>query len=428
MRSDRRLIQNPAIVLDLGVNGLGVVRSLGRKGVRVLGVVFAEQGVAGCSRYCEAVDLPKEADETEFLSRLLALCQRMPAPPVLFPTSDESLALLSRYEQELASMALFVLPARRPMLDILNKDGTKRLAMECGMRIPATYSASSFAHLCEIAAGMHYPVLFKPRNHYSVYLPGRAKNITFHEPDELTAYFAVYPHLADMGVFQEIILGGDGHILVCAAYLDRDSEPLAVYTGRKIRQLQPDFGVTSYGISENLPEIADMTICFLQRIRYKGLAAVEYVRDRNTGQVYFLEINARSYYHNSLFLSCGVNLPWIAYLDAVRHPMLAREVMPREKYGLKWVDFARDARSFRLKHKEGQLGWGPWLMSLAQARSFAVFALDDLRPFWHGGRKLVWRQVRKGANRIRTYAGRRRRVPLPHGVPGHVDHAPSKGP
>jgi D-aspartate ligase len=413
MRSDRRLIPNPAIVLDLGVNGLGVVRSLGRKGVRVLAVAFTEQGVAGCSRFCEAVDLPRDAGQSEFLSRLLALCQRLPAPPVLFPTSDESLALLSEHEQVLAPVARFVLPARRTMLDILNKDGTKRLAMECGVRIPATYCAPSFAHLCDMAPRMHYPVLFKPRNHYSCYLPGRAKNITFHEPDELAAYFAGCPQLADMGVFQEIIRGGDGHILVCAAYLNRDSEPLAVYTGRKIRQLQPDFGVTSYGISENLPEIAEMTVSFLQRMAYRGLVAVEYVEDRKTGQVSFLEINGRSYYHNALFLSCGVNLPWIAYLDAVRHPMLAREVEPRQKYGRKWVDLARDARSFRLKHKEGQLGWGPWLRSLTQARSFAVFAFDDLGPFWHGGRKLVWRQVRKRVNRIWAHAGRRGRVPQP---------------
>ena len=409
MGVDRLSLRNPAIVLDLGVNGLGVIRSLGRRGVRVFGAAFIEHGVAGCSRYCEAVDLPA-TDEAEFLPHLLALCRRMPAPPVIFPTSDESLSLLSKHEQELASVALFVLPERHTMLDILNKDTTMNLALDCCMPIPATYVASSFAHLCEIAPGMPYPVLYKPKNHYAFYLPGRAKNITFQDPDELRAFFAAYPQLANMGVFQEIIVGGDGHILVCAAYLDRDSEPLAVYTGRKIRQLQPDFGVTCYGISENLPEIAEKTVYCLKRIRYRGLVAVEYVRERSTGQLYFLEINGRSYYHNALFQSCGVDLSWIAYLDAVRHPMLAREVHPKQRYGLKWLDFARDARSFRQKHRAGQLDWGPWLWSLTKARSFAVFALDDLRPFWHGGRKLAWRQVRKAAKRIRAYAGGRRQV------------------
>jgi predicted ATP-grasp superfamily ATP-dependent carboligase len=263
-------------------------------------------------------------------------------------------------------------------------------------------------------------VLFKPRNHFSFYLPGRVKNVTFHEPDELTAYFAAYPHLADMGVLQEIILGGDGHILVCAAYLDRNSKPLAVYTGRKIRQLMPDFGVTSYGISENLPEIADMTMSFLQRINYSGLVAVEYVRDRTTGELYFLEINGRSYYHNALFLSCGVNLPWIAYLDAVRHPMLAREVGPRQTYGVKWVDFARDTRSFRLKHRRAAR-LRPWLRSWA-GHSFAVFALTI--PDRSGtGVETPLAAGQKGVTGYGAIQVGEAGFSVP-GVPGHVDQAP----
>jgi D-aspartate ligase len=425
MRSERPLIQNPAIVLDLGVNGLGVIRSLGRKGVRVTGVVYVEQGVARYSRYCEVADLPNiEVGEAEFLSSLLALCKGMPAPPVLFPTSDESTELLSKHEEALASNALFVLPARQTLLDILNKNRTARIANECGIRIPATHIASSLADLCELAPWMRYPILYKPRNHYNVHLPGRAKNFVFDRPTDLTSFFGVHPHLASQGIFQEIIRGGDGHILVCTAYFDRNSEPLAVYTGRKIRQLQPDYGVTSYGISEDLPGIAETTICFLRKIGYRGLAAVEYVEDRDTGQVYFIEINGRSYYHNALFLSCGVNLPWIAYLDAVRHPMLAREVKPRQEYGRRWLDFARDARSFRQKHKAGQLGWGPWIRSLCRARSFAVFALDDPRPFLHGMTKLIWRQIWKGARRVWTYM--RRGLMLPGRMSDGGRHAHSK--
>ena len=422
-------IRNPAIVLDLGVNGLGVVRSLGRKGVEVTGIVFSEPGVAQHSRYCEVEAWSSLEDgEDEFVSRLLALCQRMTAPPVLFPTSDEALALLCEHEKELASGSLFVSPARQTLRNILNKDATARLARECGIRMPATYIASSLAQLCELAPRMRHPVLFKPRNHYDVYLPGSAKNFTFLEPAEMISFFSAHPGLVSEGVYQEIISGGDGHILVCAAYLDRNSEPLAVYTGRKIRQLQPDYGVTSYGISEDLPEIAEMTTCFLKQIRFRGLVAVEYARERDTGQVYFLEINARSYYHNALFAACGVNLPWIAYLDAVQHPSLAREAMPRQEYGRKWVDLARDARSFRRKHKAGQLGWGPWLWSLAHARSFAVFAFDDLRPFLYGASKLVWRQIAKRAHGLRTGPARRERMPSRGGILRGGRHAPSKAP
>jgi predicted ATP-grasp superfamily ATP-dependent carboligase len=183
-----------------------------------------------------------------------------------------------------------------------------------------------------------------------------------------------------------------------------------VYTGRKIRQLQPDFGVTCFGVSEKLPAISEMTITLLRKIRFRGLVAVEYVEDQATGEIYFVEINARSYYHNALFRDCGVDLSWIAYLDAVRHPLLAREVEPRQTYGRKWLDLTRDARSFSQKRRAGELGWGAWLRSLAQARSFAVFARDDPWPFVDFMAKQAWRQVAKGARRLRDQLRRTTRL------------------
>ena len=408
MEPERFTIRNPAVVLDLGVNGLGVIRSLGRKGVDVTGVVYVDSGVALHSRYGKVAHVADaQAGEPGFLSGLLDLCRSKTSPPVLYATSDNALAFLSNHEEELDSAALFVLPPRQTMLDVLNKDRTRKIAEDCGIRIPPTYIVSSCDELRDVGPRMRYPILYKPRNRYEVLLPGNAKNCTFRDPDEMATFFREYPHFACEGVFQEIIRGGDGHILVCAVYLDRESEPLAVYTGRKIRQLEPDYGVTSFGVSENIPRIAETTTCFLKKIGFRGLAALEYVEDRATGEIYFIEINARSYYHNSLFHDCGINLPWIAYLDAVRHPMLAREVMPRQVYGRKWLDFARDARSFRKKHKTGELGWIPWVRSLFEARSFAVFALDDLGPFRCGMAKLIWRQFKKAGKRIRGRIGRR---------------------
>ncbi len=397
-----RARMHPAVVLDMGVNALGVIRSLGRRGVPVFGLSFIEPGVALRSKYCTVVDrrgvIPSEL---EYLSCLQSLCRRLPSPPVLFPTSDETLNVLSRYEEELSAISRYVLPERRTLYQILNKDETHRLAEGCGVRVPATWLPTSIDQLTALAPDLKYPILFKPLNHYNVYLPGLAKNLRFNSEDNLLAFFTARPDLVYQGVFQEIIHGGDGHILVCAAYFDRDSQPLAIYTGRKIRQLQPDFGVTSFGVSEELPVIAEMTVCLLSKIRFRGLVAVEYVEDRASGDIYFVEINARSYYHNGLFRDCGVDLSWIAYLDAVGDPSLPAELRPRQRYGRKWLDFARDARSFRQKRRAGELGWIPWLSSLPQARSFAVLDFDDPLPFVDGMTRLIGRQIRKPLRRMR---------------------------
>src|SRR3954471_19553115 len=79
-----------AIVLGADYRGLGVVRSLGRKGVRVWVLTQPEERLAGSSRYAErALRRPRQ-----LVPFLLGL------PDVdgwaLFPTTDEDAALLGR--------------------------------------------------------------------------------------------------------------------------------------------------------------------------------------------------------------------------------------------------------------------------------------------------------------------------------------------
>lgn len=371
---------NPAVVIELGVNGLGVVRSLGKQGIEVIGV-YTEEG-AGCfSKYCRPVAFPKIADDEDgFKARLIELCSAMAVPPVLFPTSDQSVSFVSRHREELANCALFSLPDSETLNKIINKDGTFDLASSFGVPIPATHVPTNMADIRGIAKQINFPVIFKPNDTFSGFLPGNAKNITFRTKQEMLQFFEANPACSDKGVLQEIIWGGDGYIYVCAGYFNKSGDPLALYTGRKIRQHLPDYGVTCCGESVYVPEIEQISVNFMKKLTYWGLAAVEFTRDRKTGKYYFLEINARSYYHNSLFLSCGINLPLAAYMDMV--PGGTAEIpRPKQKEGIIWIDFHRDVGSFWRKFKKGELGFFEWLASVRKARSFGVYDQEDSGPF-----------------------------------------------
>ena len=372
--------KNAAIVIELGVNGLGAVRSLGKLGIEVIGV-YTEEG-AGCySKYCRPLEFPKIAvDEEGFKAQLIALCSSLAKPPVLFPTSDQSVSFISRHRNELAKHALFSLPDTETLDKIINKDGTFELASSCGVTIPATHVPATMNDVRSIAEQINFPVIFKPNDTFSGLLPGNAKNITFRTKEEMLGFFDANPACADKGVLQEIIWGGDGYIYVCAGYFNRSGDPLALYTGRKIRQHLPDYGVTCCGESVYVPELIQVSTDFMKKLNYWGLASVEFTRDRKTGKYYFLEINARSYYHNSLFLTCGINLPYAAYQDIVSGGSV--EVpKQKQKEGIIWIDFDRDVGSFWRKFKKGELGFGEWIGSVVRARSFGVFAADDWGPF-----------------------------------------------
>jgi predicted ATP-grasp superfamily ATP-dependent carboligase len=166
-------------------------------------------------------------------------------------------------------------------------------------------------------------------------------------------------------------------------YFDRESQPLGIYTGRKIRQYLPDFGVTCFGESVIEPKVLELTIEFLQKIKFKGLGTAEFAKDRIGGEYLFLELNGRSYYHNILFTDCGINLPYINYCDLTGQPLHHYSEL-RQIEGIKWLDFNRDSASFLRKYKNRRIGFGEWIHSIVQARSFAYFKRNDLLPFFFG--------------------------------------------
>jgi len=366
-----------AVVLGLGVNGLSVVRALGTRGVAVVGVYRRLDEVGRWSRYCRAVRFPPlEANRAEFLECLLGL-GRSENRPVLIPTSDEYLQFVSDYREQLGPAFRLALPDAKILEMLLRKHGTRELAQAHGVCIPETRFPVSVADIESLCTDLQFPCLIKPLDTFSVAFPDGAKNTVVSNPVQLRTFYATHPRCLGQTVVQEVIRGGDGFIFVYAAYCDARSEVLAEYTGRKIRQYPPDYGITCLGESVWIPELAAMTAAFLKHIRYRGIVGVEYARDRRSGAFYLLELNARSSYYNQLPTDCGVNLAYVAYRDLVGDPVRCG----RQRDGVRWLDFQHDLSTCWWRRGRGELTWRAWLSTIAAARSFAYFDRRDAKPF-----------------------------------------------
>jgi predicted ATP-grasp superfamily ATP-dependent carboligase len=381
----------PAAVVGLGVNGFGVVRSLGRVGIPVIGLYSDESQPGRFSRYCRAQRI-SPLDSSEALDDLCRVGLRH-GRPVLFPTSDEAVQFVSNHRARLDECFRFLMPAADTLDRIIDKAGTWELARGAGVPIPRTGCPATLEAVEACSREFRFPVILKPTNTFAVGLPGRAKNLILRGADELHDLVEAQPELLGQFVLQEIIRGGDGHILICAAYFDENSNPLALYTGRKLRQYLPDYGVTCLGRSEELPEVAELTCRFVRQIGFKGLITAEWVEEVETGKLYFVEANARTYYHNILFTDCGVNLPWVAYRD-----LSGRGKSPpqRQRFGVVWLDLKKDLGSFWRKRQRKQIGVTEYLTSLLAARSWAFLDRRDPLPFLYS----TWRFVGLGFEKL----------------------------
>jgi D-aspartate ligase len=383
----------PALVLGLGVNGYGIVRSLRRFGVPVFGAYESRDEYGRYSRYGTNVFLDTSSrDETVVAEMLVDQCRRLGVKPVLFPTNDWFAVMLANQRARLSPWCAFHWIGAEQLGLVVDKGRISRVCAEGGVLIPSTWVTTPGADLEQLVHEVMFPCLVKPANSYEGQLPGNRKNLVASEATELVSFFRAHPQMLGRTVCQQIIEGGDDDILQCTVLATRPGAPAAVATTRKLRQHPPQWGIMSFGRTEPNPEIADVTMRILRLARWVGIASLEFKHRRQDGRYYFIELNPRLPWYNILLADAGVNIPYLAYLDLTGADE-ATWPPSSQKQGVHWVCLDQDAGSYWRKRHAGEIGLIRWLWSLTKARSFAWLDWADLSPFLHATLRLARKAV-----------------------------------
>ena len=370
----------PAVVLGLDVNGLGHIRSLALKGIKVIGIYTNCEELGRFSRLCKPIKFPDAKKNREkFKEALIRLGKSLHNKAVLFATNDFYVEFISDFREELQLYYLFTFPEKNFLKNLINKDKMKEIAQQAGLQVPKTFLLSSNKDITRVAKIITYPCLIKPLDSFSIKFP--KKNIIINDNKSLINFYKENPQFMAKTIVQELIGGGDQNIFQCTTYFNKNSIPIFAFTMQKIRQYPPYFGITSFGVSRTVPELIKQTITFLKNVNYKGFASVEFKWDEKRQKYFFIEINPRLPWYNSLFTASGVNFPYIAYLDHTSSCILKNK-MPRQIDGVYWLNFRVDIGSFWRRRKLGdKISLSQWLQSIFCARSFAYWHKKDPLPF-----------------------------------------------
>jgi predicted ATP-grasp superfamily ATP-dependent carboligase len=109
---------------------------------------------------------------------------------------------------------------------------------------------------------------------------------------------------------------------------------------------------------------------------HHGAATVEFRKDPRDGRFVLMEINVRTVSGQELVTRSGLDVPLIAYRDAMGLPV---SVPPPRR--VRWFRFGLDFRAFRDLRQARALTTLQWLATVLPSRSFAYFAWDDPMPF-----------------------------------------------
>jgi predicted ATP-grasp superfamily ATP-dependent carboligase len=389
-------------VLGLGQNGLAGVRALGRRGIPVIGIDDDLARPGAQSRYCRPVHCPGfRAGGEALLAFLLDLGARLPSPAFLLPSGDLNLRLMSEHRDTLARFYRFVLPSPEVVDLALDKRAFYAFAEAHGFPVPHTRLATRDS-VAEVARQARYPAVLKPalrdvgwRTEHGV------KLYEVRSADELRTRYDELSAVSPDILVQELIPGPDTSLVFSLTYVDALGEPVAMFTGRKLRQYRPRFGTSSMARSEWNPVVAETTIGILKAMKYRGYGSVEFKQDPRDGQLRAIEVTARTWYPHGLATHCGINLPYIAYADALGLPI--PDTLGFED-GVTWIDEDRDVRSALESIKARHLTVRSWLGSYRGRRTYALAAVDDPGPILN----LARRTARAGVRRAwRRCTGRR---------------------
>jgi len=366
-----------ALVIGGNLNGLTIARSLGRYGVPVWVTTPPNIKLASCSRYTlRTLPWPDGECETQ-VEYLLRVAERYGLDQwVLFPTSDESAALLSKFHTALSRR----FRVSTPTWDILRWAYDKRLTYQMASNEQVDYPLTFYPATEEDleAVACTFPAILKPATHASVnrFTAEKAWRVTNRQ--ELLARYREARELIppDLILIQEMIPGG-GESQFSYAALCYNGEPIASLTARRTRQYPIDFGYSSSFVETlDVPEIVAPSRRLLAAIRYTGLVEVEYKLDARNGRYKLLDINPRLWTWSALGGRAGVDFPYLLWQMMVGRPVAEKT----GRTGVRWVRMSTDVPAAIHEMLRGRLSLGAYLRSLRGPVEFALMAADDPLP------------------------------------------------
>jgi D-aspartate ligase len=371
----------PAVIVGLNDASLSLVRSLGRRGVRVIGLhddsclhYYAK------SRYCSERIRSGSPLYGEKLVKLLLedVLSLIDEPAVLFCATDSSVLTVTGYEKDLKPFFRFVMPPARLTNMLISKEGFHRFAVENDFLVPQTYFAYGADEIEEVARNISFPCVVKPEFRDIVWNERIRDKVLFAESrSKLTNFMKEHRIHEHPLVIQEWIDGGDSDVYFCLAYIGRTRRPLAVCTGRKLRQYPALTGSTSLAEAVWLPELAEEALRFLRETDCVGFCSVEFKRSNKDGRFYITEPTiGRPDTQEGVFACAGIDVPYIAYADA-----LGEETEQEHRYrnNVKWINEPLEFYSLR-KSLENGFRTKSFLSGYAGKRLYSLWRFRDPMP------------------------------------------------
>jgi predicted ATP-grasp superfamily ATP-dependent carboligase len=371
----------PVLVLYMQHHGaLGVMRSLGRLGVRTYGVHPTRHPPASFSKYCRNVftlDLDRTPPERS-VDCLSDIARRLGGIPLLMPTNDESALFVAHNASHLQRDFVFPVNSVEVVWSLYNKKAMYRLAKRLSIPTPDTIFPMSRKEVLEFCERARYPVMLKASDNIHTSRHAGKKMVIARSKDELIRqYQAMEDGSHPTLMIQEYIPGADDSVWMLNGYFDEHSECLFSLTAKKIHQTPVYTGMTALGVCLPNAAVESATRSLVKAVGYRGILDIGYRYDARDGQYKLLDVNPRLGATFRLFVGHdGMDVTRAEYLHFTGQPVPLSSMC----VGRKWILEDADLVSCIRYYRDGALNLRGWIGSYRGIHECAWYAADDIIP------------------------------------------------
>lgn len=321
-------------------SAIAIIRSLGRRGWRVIAADDSPRSLGFRSRYTarRLVYPPAEQAPRETVAALKAAAQAE-SVDLIIPVTDAVLLPLSEARAEFDGLCALAIPTLEQLEIVSNKLKTIELAQELGVPVPLTHVVETAAEALALPIE-DWPVVLKPQASrlYRDQAAVERFEVTYaHNRDELARKMAEFE--GRCAVLLQSYYPGEGHGV---ELLMHEGRPLAAFQHKRLHEVPITGGASSFRQSVALDRtLYEHSVRLLGTLKWTGLAMVEFKVGTQGGKL--MEINGRIWGSLPLAVFSGMDFPArLASLYVDGPPTTDNGPDTRYKVGVKARNVERD--------------------------------------------------------------------------------------
>jgi predicted ATP-grasp superfamily ATP-dependent carboligase len=292
-------------------SSLAMIRSLGKKGVKITGATDTKNDFPLFSKYCtNKIILKTGAENIEGrMDELLNIVKTNHFDVFLPVMSENSLLSLALHKNEFEKYTRLCFPSFDQLTTLNNKATVSSLMSKLGIPCPKTYFVDSESELNSVRDNAIFPLVIKPHRG-----EGSVGVHVIANPSDLVSSYNDIKKAYGPALIQEFV---HGNKYTAVFLLNKNSEVRRFFVHHAIREFPITGGPTCFLESVKYDPIFDFGLKLLNQIHFTGLASMEFIVDTIDGNPKIIDVNPRFYGPLQCAISAGVDLPYDVFNMAI---------------------------------------------------------------------------------------------------------------